>query len=104
MSLLLGHFAYYKRSLFCEANSLVELRVIVEDRVNNWNNLREHSSLGNQMPMNMLKRGSKMRTNKSRPRRRSFVGIGKITETHKTPSAGTTFRVNHLQVLIIGVN
>ena len=49
-----GHFKCPNRSLFCEAESLEELRVIVEDQVNYWNNRRRHASLQNRIPIDYI--------------------------------------------------
>ena len=49
-----GHFKCPNRSLFCEAGGLDELRVIVEDRVDYWNNRRRHASLQNRMPIEYI--------------------------------------------------
>ncbi|MBS3788595.1 integrase core domain-containing protein [Candidatus Bipolaricaulota bacterium] len=49
-----GHFKCPHKSLFCEAESLEELRVIVEDRINYWNNRRKHASLQNRIPIEYI--------------------------------------------------
>ncbi|MBS3789027.1 integrase core domain-containing protein, partial [Candidatus Bipolaricaulota bacterium] len=49
-----GHFKCPNKSLFCEAESLEELRVIVEDQVNYWNNRRRHASLQNRIPIDYI--------------------------------------------------
>jgi len=49
-----GHFKCPNKSLFCEAQSLDELRVIVEDRINYWNNRRRHASLRNRIPIEYI--------------------------------------------------
>ncbi|MBS3792725.1 DDE-type integrase/transposase/recombinase [Candidatus Bipolaricaulota bacterium] len=49
-----GHFKCPNKSLFCEAESLEELRVIVEDQVNYWNNRRRHASLQNRIPIEYI--------------------------------------------------
>jgi putative transposase len=49
-----GHFKCPNRSLFCEAESLDELRVIVENQVNYWNQRRRHASLQNLIPIDYI--------------------------------------------------
>jgi len=49
-----GHFKCPNRSLFCEAESLEELRVIVENQVNYWNQRRRHASLQNRIPIDYI--------------------------------------------------
>ena len=49
-----GHFKCPNRSLFCEAKSLDELRVIVEDQVNYWNKRRKTTSLQNRIPIDYI--------------------------------------------------
>jgi len=49
-----GHFKCPNKSLFCEAESLDELKVIVEDRINYWNNRRRHASLQNRIPIEYI--------------------------------------------------
>jgi transposase InsO family protein len=49
-----GHFKCPNRSLFCEAKSLDELRVIVETQVNDWNERRRHASLQNRIPIDYI--------------------------------------------------
>jgi len=49
-----GHFKCPNKSLFCEAESLEELRVIVENQVNYWNNRRRHASLQNRIPIEYI--------------------------------------------------
>ena len=49
-----GHFKCPNRSLFCEAKSLDELRVIVEDQVNYWNERRRHANLQNRIPIDYI--------------------------------------------------
>jgi len=51
-----GHFKCPNRSLFCEAQSLEELRVIVEDRINYWNQRRRHASLQNRIPIDYIEK------------------------------------------------
>jgi len=51
-----GHFKCPNRSLFCEAQSLEELRVIVEDRINYWNQRRRHASLKNRIPIDYIEK------------------------------------------------
>ena len=54
MESLNGHFKCPNKSLFCEAESLDELRVIIEDRINYWNNRRKHASLRNRIPIEYI--------------------------------------------------
>jgi putative transposase len=49
-----GHFKRPNRSLFCEASSLAELRVTIEDRVNYWNERRRHTTLQNRIPIDYI--------------------------------------------------
>jgi len=49
-----GHFKCPNRSLFCEAGSLEELRVIVEERVDYWNTRRRHTTLQNRIPIEYI--------------------------------------------------
>ena len=49
-----GHFKRPNRSLFCEASSLDELRVIVEERVDYWNTRRRHTTLQNRIPIKYI--------------------------------------------------
>ena len=49
-----GHFKCPNKSLFCEGQNLEELRVIVEDRINYWNNRRRHASLQNRIPIDYI--------------------------------------------------
>ncbi|MBS3787051.1 integrase core domain-containing protein [Candidatus Bipolaricaulota bacterium] len=48
------HLKCPNRSLFCEASSLDELRVIVEERVDYWNTRRRHTTLQNRIPIEYI--------------------------------------------------
>ncbi len=50
-----GHFKQENRSVFWEKKSLVELRTVVQGRIDYYNYIRRHASLGNVAPEAYLK-------------------------------------------------
>ena len=54
MESFFGRFKVENRSLFPDAGSLEELAAVARDRINYYNRVRRHSSLGDRPPLNII--------------------------------------------------